>query len=59
MKYPIMIYQSHIQNTVEIYDLDSNHYIIRESSTMLKPIELIWLAIVNFIKIYNKKALSE
>lgn len=55
LKYPIMIYQSHIQNTVEIYDLDSKHYIVRESSTILKPIEIIWLAVVKFIKIQNKK----
>ena len=55
MKYPIMIYQSHIQNTCEIYDLKGKHYIVRESSTILKPIELVWYALVNFIKIYNKK----
>lgn len=55
MKYPIMIYQSHIQNTCEIYDLKGEHYIVRESSTILTPIELVWLTVVNFIKIYNKK----
>lgn len=55
MKHPIMLYQSHIQNTVEISSMADNYYIVRESSTILKPIEVLWLAIVNFIKIYNKK----
>lgn len=55
MKYPIMLYQSHIQNTVEISSMADNYYIVRESSTIFKPIEVLWLAIVNFIKINNKK----
>lgn len=59
MKYPISTYQSHVQNSVHIYDLNSEHYLVRESSTILKPIELLWLAIVNFIKIYNKKNKNE
>lgn len=54
LKYPIMIYQSHIQNTVEIYELNSRHHIIRESSTKLRINELLFKAIVGFIKCYNE-----
>ncbi len=54
MKYPMMIYQSHIQNTVEIYELDRKHYIIRESDTRSSVTALTWTAIVEFIKIHNK-----
>jgi hypothetical protein len=54
LKFPIMIYESHVQNTVEIFELGKNHYMIRKSDTESKVIELVWEAVVDFIKIYNK-----
>jgi hypothetical protein len=55
MKFPMMMYQSHIQNTVEIYDIDKQHYIIRESDTRSSILKLTWKAIVEFIEFYNEK----
>ena len=55
LKYPIYIYQSHIQNTVEIFQLNnSKSYLIRESSTKLEPIKLLYNAIVEFVEFYNE-----
>ncbi len=56
MKYPIMMYQSHVQNTAEIFGnaINDRHYIVRKSSTILKPIEIMWSAIVRFIDIQKK-----
>ncbi len=57
MEYPIMIYQSHVQNTAEIFGnaINDRHFIVRESSTVLKPIEIMWSAIVRFIDIHKKQ----
>lgn len=55
LKHPVYIYESHIQNTVEIFRLnDSSSYIIRKSSTKEKPIDLVWSAVVEFIEWYNE-----
>lgn len=55
LKYPIYIYQSHIQNTVEIFQLSNNKsYLIRESSTKLEPIKLLYNAVVEFVEYYNE-----
>jgi hypothetical protein len=50
LKYPLDIYFSHVQNTCRIYDLKTEHYLVRESDTLHEPIEIVWLAIVEFIK---------
>ncbi len=55
LKHPIYLYQSHVQNTVEIFEMKNDHYIIRESDTMGEPIMVLWKAIVQFIKMHNKK----
>lgn len=55
MKHPIYLYQSHIQSTVEIFEMKNDHYIVRESDTLSKPIEVLFRALVKFIKIYNKE----
>lgn len=55
LKHPIYLYQSHIQSTVEIFEMKNDHYIIRESDTLSKPIEVLFRALVNFIEIYNKE----
>lgn len=57
LKYPIYIYHSHIQNSVEIFKLKEggkDSKIVRESSTTKEPIELLWEAIVGFIEYYNR-----
>ncbi len=56
MEYPIMMYQSHVQNTAEIFSNEQNdrHYVVRKSSTILKPIEIMWSAIVRFCDIQKK-----
>jgi hypothetical protein len=53
LKYPLYIYQSHIQCSVEIYDLESKHYMVRVSDTKIEPIEILFEAVYKFIKIYN------
>ena len=55
MKYPISMYNSHVQNTVHIFDLKGDHYIIRESDTIAEPIVVLWKAITQFIEIYNSE----
>jgi hypothetical protein len=55
LKHPIYLYQSHVQSTVEIFEMKNDHYIIRESDTISKPIEVLFRAVVQFIKFYNKE----
>lgn len=55
MKHPVNFYQSHIQNTVEIYSMVDRHYIVRVSDTIEKPITILWLAVVEFIEWFNKQ----
>lgn len=55
MKFPINVYFSHIQNCTTVHELRSEAlYLIRESNTIDKPIEILFKAVVEFIKGYNK-----
>lgn len=59
LKYPVMIYQSHIQNTVEIYKLGNGQsYIVRVSDTLSTTLQILWSAVVDFIEYYNHHTLK-
>lgn len=58
LKYPVYMYQSHIQNSVEIFKLredGKDSKIVRESSTTKEPIRLLWEAVVGFMEYYNRQ----
>ena len=52
-KHPVAIYISHVQKTATIYELHNEHSIVLEGDTIHKPIEAIWMAVVEFLKIYK------